>query len=416
MYDNIREALDKAYEKLRYVYINTSVLGPVREYSCDVVNKEIWAFLCAMVDFQVSVRKHLNPMLRGLRVTLEENNLSLLKLAEDYQLARRLLSSFRWYGLDKVGFSHRFIRIDDIISLLKALRRIVIKYGSLGSLARKLAKTMPNDFPEPAEYLIRKLLACIHREAAGKISTRIVPSPLSRSPLKRLNLFLRWMVRPDPDLGLWRDVLDKKHLLISLDSGVARVLNRITGRRIVGLNPRWKDVIRVTKLLRLMNPEDPAKYDYVLSRPSIMGYCTKDFRARMCFLCILRDICRSAKLAYDRKIPVKMFSRKEHAILRNFLGRYREHLHIDKYYVEYPIGRRRIDLIFHTEHCTWWVAEVEHTLNYQAIGQVVVYRNLYLRKFGIHPRGVIICTKASPEMREVCEVDAGIDVFLVEQG
>jgi len=51
----------------------------------------------------------------------------------------------------------------------------------------------------------------------------ILPDPFGNSAFKRLNLFLRWIVRPYPDLGLWNFV-DKKFLFVSLDAGVLRTV------------------------------------------------------------------------------------------------------------------------------------------------------------------------------------------------
>ena len=70
--DVLRRVLDEAYERLKEVYITTSVLGPVRNYSGSDVDREFWALFCALLDFQVPVTTWLNPMLDGLRLEIEE--------------------------------------------------------------------------------------------------------------------------------------------------------------------------------------------------------------------------------------------------------------------------------------------------------------------------------------------------------
>ena len=57
--------------------------------------------------------------------------------------------------------------------------------------------------------------------------------------------------------------------------------------------PTWKDVLRVTKIFRNIDSHDPAKYDYVFSRPAIMGYCVENSAKNRCYLCPISDICRS---------------------------------------------------------------------------------------------------------------------------
>ncbi|MEG9194112.1 MAG: DUF2400 family protein [Candidatus Methanoglobus sp.] len=66
--------------------------------------------------------------------------------------------------------------------------------------------------------------------------------------------------------------MDRKHLLASLDANLQRVVSRAFGLK-VKLN--WRGVLEATGFLRKLNPDDPTKYDYVLSRLSIMGYWTQ---------------------------------------------------------------------------------------------------------------------------------------------
>lgn len=84
------------------------------------------------------------------------------------------------------------------------------------------------------------------------------------SPLKRWNLFLRWMVRKDAlDLGLWSGI-DPKDLLLPLDTHTFRVAQKL------GLLKRktydFKAVLEVSKNLKALNPKDPIKYDFALYR------------------------------------------------------------------------------------------------------------------------------------------------------
>jgi len=70
---------------------------------------------------------------------------------------------------------------------------------------------------------------------------------------------MRWMVRPYPDLAQWT-FIHTKHLLVSLDGGLARVISRAFQ---VDVKLNWKGVLQATRLLRGINQDDPAKYDYL---------------------------------------------------------------------------------------------------------------------------------------------------------
>ncbi len=91
-----------------------------------------------------------------------------------------------------------------------------------------------------------------------------IATPARKSCCKRLNMFLRWMVRKDDkgvDLGLW-DNISPAQLLIPLDVHVDRVARRL------GLLQRkrtdWQSVLELTAQLRTFDPDDPVKYDFAL--------------------------------------------------------------------------------------------------------------------------------------------------------
>lgn len=91
-----------------------------------------------------------------------------------------------------------------------------------------------------------------------------IPSPLTKSTCKRLNMFLRWMVRSDDrgvDFGLWKNIKPAQ-LLVPLDVHVERHARRF------GLLERpqtdWLAVLELTERLREFDPDDPVKYDFAL--------------------------------------------------------------------------------------------------------------------------------------------------------
>jgi uncharacterized protein (TIGR02757 family) len=106
---------------------------------------------------------------------------------------------------------------------------------------------------------------------------------------KRLNLYLRWMVRKDAiDLGVWRRV-SPAELLIPLDTHVMR-LSRwlgLTSRSTLG----WAAAEEVTASLRLLDPADPVRYDFALCHYGMSGACPATPVPRNCAGCPLRSAC-----------------------------------------------------------------------------------------------------------------------------
>lgn len=100
----------------------------------------------------------------------------------------------------------------------------------------------------------------------------LFPSPSGGSACKRLCMFLRWVVRPDDgiDLGLWKNVKPSE-LVIPVDVHISRIA------RFLGLATRtsadWKMAMEITTSLRLLDPEDPVKYDFSLCHLGISEGC-----------------------------------------------------------------------------------------------------------------------------------------------
>jgi uncharacterized protein (TIGR02757 family) len=104
---------------------------------------------------------------------------------------------------------------------------------------------------------------------------------------KRLNMFLRWMVRPNDgvDFGLWR-FLTPSELVIPLDTHIFRIGRHLgwTFRR----TPGWRAANDITQVLRTVCPEDPIRYDFALSRLGILDHCPRHAPTG-CELCELQQ-------------------------------------------------------------------------------------------------------------------------------
>jgi uncharacterized protein (TIGR02757 family) len=90
------------------------------------------------------------------------------------------------------------------------------------------------------------------------------PSPRTGSACKRLNLYLRWMVRREGvDLGVWRGV-DTSALVIPLDAHIYAIARRVRLTRYK--SPGWKMAMDITRRLRRFDSRDPVKYDFAFHR------------------------------------------------------------------------------------------------------------------------------------------------------
>jgi len=97
-----------------------------------------------------------------------------------------------------------------------------------------------------------------------KRTEKHISSPLQKSTCKRLNMFLRWMVRNDKsgvDIGIWKKI-SPSQLICPIDVHVARVARRF------GLLERkqtdWLAAVELTRNLKKLDPKDPVKYDFAL--------------------------------------------------------------------------------------------------------------------------------------------------------
>jgi uncharacterized protein (TIGR02757 family) len=113
--------------------------------------------------------------------------------------------------------------------------------------------------------------------------------PSSGGACKRLNLFLRWMVRRDGvDPGGWKTPLPGQ-LVIPLDTHTIRTGQclRLTKRA----SPGWKMAADITATLRTLDPADPVRYDFSLCHLSMMGACGYKTKQRDS-QCPLKGACR----------------------------------------------------------------------------------------------------------------------------
>lgn len=162
------------------------------------------------------------------------------------------------------GFRHRFTAGDDLAAMLAGVKDALARWGSL---ERCFAEGMrPDD-----ETVIGALGAFVERVAgrAGRGGFSLLPSPGHGSACKRLNLFLRWMVRRDEvDPGGWRLVPASK-LVVPLDTHLHRIGRGLGFTRRASADLRA--ATEVTAAFRTIAPADPVRYDFALAHLGIGG-------------------------------------------------------------------------------------------------------------------------------------------------
>jgi uncharacterized protein (TIGR02757 family) len=193
------------------------------------------------------------------------------------------------------GFSYRMTDGRDVACLLYGAGAMLRAHGSLGAAFTKQYRENGSVRGALGGF-VDQLCAPDFTPLTGKRApTRrlkhLLPHPDRGSACKRLNLFLRWMVRgPDGvDFGLWSEI-PRAELVVPLDTHVHRI------GRFIGLTRRkdlsWRTAEDVTRRLRHLDAADPVRYDFALSHLGISGTCAARKDARRCADCPLKPICR----------------------------------------------------------------------------------------------------------------------------
>lgn len=196
-------------------------------------------------------------------------------------------------GLDPLV--HRWIRGRDLVALLLVLQQMLRKSGSIEGFFGAGDDPGAADIGPALDSFSAGAMATDVRVAyGGDVPPRagvgyFFPRPSAGSACKRLNLFLRWMVRSDAiDLGVWCSI-PASRLVIPLDTHTIRLGRCLQLTR--HISPGWKMAAEITASLRALEPMDPVRYDFALCHVGMMGACGFD-RAQRDTQCPLRGLCR----------------------------------------------------------------------------------------------------------------------------
>lgn len=159
------------------------------------------------------------------------------------------------------GFRHRFTGGEELALLLAGIGAARRRYGSL-ERCFKAGMSSVHDLRTPLSAFVSELSA-----AAGGRLPHLLPSPGDGSACKRLNLFLRWMVRRDDvDPGGW-DGVPQSMLFVPLDTHMHRIGRALGFTRRSQAN--WRTAAEVTAAFEKIAPGDPVCYDFALTRLGI---------------------------------------------------------------------------------------------------------------------------------------------------
>src|SRR5262245_61249936 len=196
------------------------------------------------------------------------------------------------------GFYHRFNTSRDLAVFLWIIRRSLEDYGSLEAAFSSGITAGDADVSGALHHFSEVLLGFGHEQfyPRGELRRRVgvrffFPSPQQGSACKRMNLYLRWMVRPEDgvDCGVWTKVKPRQ-LVIPLDTHIARISGYI------GLTnmqtPGWRMAVDITQSLRKLHSDDPVRYDFALCHLGIAGDCPRKRNLLKCARCPIVAICR----------------------------------------------------------------------------------------------------------------------------
>lgn len=156
------------------------------------------------------------------------------------------------------GFTHRFATGDHLAALLQGIKNVIDQYGSLNDCFVHAISDDDMTVIPALNFFVKAL-------TAGNCKPgHLIALPEKGSACKRMNLFLRWMVRKDRvDPGGWHGVSESK-LIIPLDTHMHKISLKLgfTAKQ----QANMRTALEITTAFRQIVPNDPVKYDFALTR------------------------------------------------------------------------------------------------------------------------------------------------------
>lgn len=264
----LKERLEALYRQYDHRFVDPDPLQLVRAQAEDA-DREVVGLVASALAFGnvATIKRSVAAVVEALGPRPAEA----VRRLDPREAARRLRA-----------FRHRWNDGRDVACLLFLLRQMLESHGSVEAFfAAGLAPGAEDVGPALASFSGRALrldhggLYRGRRLPGGAGVRYFFPSPEDGSACKRLNLYLRWMVRRDGvDLGLWSAV-SPAALVMPLDAHVYAIARRVRLTRYK--SPGWSMALDITRRLRRFDPADPVKYDFAFHR---MGLFKKEGEIR----------------------------------------------------------------------------------------------------------------------------------------
>jgi uncharacterized protein (TIGR02757 family) len=268
----------------------------------DPLDQEAVALLAAVLAYGnvKQIRRSLKDALNRIQ-NLSKSPRQFVEKIHQLRFRRQAIQEFD-------GFTHRFNVGTDIVILFQLLNLSWSRFGSLGGHFSTLLKPTDLNISEALSELMRQWRDWLRTEnLVGDFTSLdtfsyLLTSPEDGSCCKRWCMFLRWMGRKDSvDLGLWSHFLSPHQLIMPLDTHTGRISQYLGLTTRKSLN--WKAAIETTESLKRVDPKDPTRYDFALSRLGILDICQRSYREEICKKCQLLPACRFAQKFSNGPLP-----------------------------------------------------------------------------------------------------------------
>ncbi|MFN2262155.1 MAG: TIGR02757 family protein [Psychroflexus sp.] len=242
--DELKSFLDEKVELYnQFKFIETDPISIPHQFSKDE-DIEIIGFLIATIAW-------------GNRKSILKNGQKLIKILQ--HSPHDFILNHKAKDLESCnGFVHRTFNTEDLKYFIKSLKNIYTKHGGLSAIFEKY---QTETSMQPAIHQFKNIFFELPHQ---KSTEKHVSDPLKNSAAKRLNMFLRWMVRQDQngvDFGIWKQI-SPATLSCPLDVHSGKIA-RALGLLIRTQNDA-KAVKELDENLRILDPNDPVKYDFAL--------------------------------------------------------------------------------------------------------------------------------------------------------
>lgn len=167
------------------------------------------------------------------------------------------------------GFVHRTLNDTDVLFLVEFLRTWYAQHDSLEEAFTKGLERTDSSVQKGLEGFYEFVF---QGEDVPDRTRKHIATPARKSACKRLNMFLRWMVRVDDrgvDFGIWNKI-SPSQLVCPLDVHVHRVATEL--HLLDRTQTDWKSAIELTEHLKAFDPVDPVRYDYALFGLGVSGH------------------------------------------------------------------------------------------------------------------------------------------------